>query len=141
MRAFASCLFLALAATLAPVPGAAQSTVYAVTYGTRDLGTWTTMTLGRNATGTYDGTTFDSSKGPGFATVTLTRALTAADRTALWPSLTERNVRLVVRQMRGAKLAGTIACSVATPSDSAANGDPGKGTYALTFACKAISIS
>lgn len=132
---------------LVVVPGvplfarAGPSQVYQVTYGGRDLGAWSGVAQGKSTTGSYDGTSFESSGGPGFATVTLTRLLTAADRQSLWSSLPSGNGSLVVREMRGGATVSVMTCPKAMPDTFDASGNPGQATETLVFACTAIATA
>ncbi|MBV8153482.1 MAG: hypothetical protein JOY98_03625 [Candidatus Eremiobacteraeota bacterium] len=112
---------------------AAAPSSYHVTYGGKDLGTWDTMAQGKSASGTYDGATFDSNTGPGFATITLTRPLDPKDRASLFKSLPAPDGPLAVTAAAGK----TLTCAKSLVSDFHSNGDPPSGTETIVFACAA----
>lgn len=114
---------------------------YRVTYGAKDLGMWSTLAIGKNASGTYDGTNFDATSGPGFRTVALSRSLTATNRRGLWSSLPAPNVTLVVRASKNGKILSATTCPKAQASDFSSSGDPGSGSEVITFACTSVSTT
>jgi hypothetical protein len=117
---------------------AASPKTYTLTYGPKDLGTWDTLVLGKSKSGLYDGASFDSSNGPGFATVQLTRPLRAVDRQSLYSSLPPANGQLVVRTSQDGTTDLVTTCPKSTISDFGSTGDPGTGTEEITFACTSI---
>jgi len=112
---------------------------YHVVYNTKDLGTWNTLAQAKSTAGTYDGTSFDSSNGPGFPTLVLTRPLSAADRSSLFGSLPPANGPLTITSLKDGKPAGVTSCQKTTVANFDSQGDPGTGTETITFACTAIA--
>jgi len=118
-----------------------EKVTFSVKYGTLNLGTWDSYASGWSKTGLYDGASFDSSDGPGFATVTLTRPANAADQKGLYHSLTPNHMRLVVEARKESVIVSTVTCEKALPADFEINGDLGSAPEVLTFACTKISTT
>jgi hypothetical protein len=116
----------------------AESVTYSVKYGTVNVGTWTHYAGGHSKTGTYGGTSFNSSgDGTGFPIVTLVRPANADDGKNLFATLRPPNVRLVIQAHRGRVPVSTIACEQSTPDDFGIEGK----TETLTFACTLVAVS
>lgn len=134
-------LYAALALLAATAVPAAARTVnpiaYHVVYHGKDLGTWNTLALGSSKHGTYDGSMFDSTNGPGFLTIALTRAASAEDGKSLFSSLPGGNDPLVVTALRDGKPGGVTTCPKSYVDDFGID-DP-KGTETITFACTTVS--
>ncbi len=113
---------------------AAVVITYHVVYGAKDMGTWTTMEKVQQKNGTYTSTTFDSSSGPGYPTITLTRPMSTTD-TNLGASVPEPNVRLAVTTLKNGKSVSVMVCPTARVFNIGTTGDPGTGTTNVTFAC------
>jgi hypothetical protein len=142
MNARYFCVALAtLVAAPLPVGAGVAPIAYHVVYHGKDLGMWDTLTIGSSKQGAYDGTSFDSSNGPGFLTLRLTRPETGDDRTKLFPSLPGGNDPLVVTQMRNGRPNGVTTCPKSFVSDFGIQGNPGKTTEAITFACTSVSTN
>jgi len=116
-----------------------KPTAYHVVYHGKDLGTWNTLALGNSKHGTYDGSMFDSTNGPGFLTIVLTRPASTEDGKSLFSSLPAGNDPLVVTGLRDGKLNGVTMCSKSYVSDFGVD-DPSKGTETITFACTSVSV-
>jgi hypothetical protein len=116
---------------------AAPLTAYHVVYGGKDLGTWTSMTIAKQK-GTYTSTTFDSSNGAGFQTISLARTMSAGDQ-PLFASLPKPNVQLVVTTLKAGKAVSVTTCPTANAWSTGTTGDPGTGTANISFACMSIS--
>jgi hypothetical protein len=117
----------------------AQTVTFSVTYGTVKLGTWDRYVAGKSKAGLYDGATFDSSNGPGFARVSLTRAVNAADLKDLFATLTPSDQRLVVQGRKNGKVVSTTVCEKSTVSDFGPD-DRDNKLETLNFACAKITI-
>jgi hypothetical protein len=127
-----------LAATALPATARGVNPMaYHVVYHGKDLGTWDTLSLGSSKHGTYDGSMFDSSNGPGFLTIALTRPASSEDGKSLFSSLPAGNDPLVVTALRDGKPNGVTTCPKSSASDFGID-DP-KGTETITFACTAVS--
>jgi hypothetical protein len=120
------------------IAAASAATTYHVVYGPKDLGVWTTMSSATQKNGTYTLTSFDSSQGPGYPTLSFTRTMSASDQ-ALFASLPKPNVKLVVTAMKNGKAVSVTTCSVANLFSDGTQGDPGTGTTNVTFACISVS--
>jgi hypothetical protein len=133
------CAALALVvATAAPATARGVNPVtYRVVYHGKDLGTWNTLALGSSKRGTYDGSAFDSSNGPGFLTIALTRAANVEDGKSLFSSLPAGNDPLVVTALRDGKPSGVTTCPKSFVDDFGI--DDSKGTETISFACTAVS--
>jgi hypothetical protein len=133
---------LALAIAFFSSPSSASPTTgmrYVVRYGTLMLGAWGHLTLGKSKVGKYDGTSFDTGTGPGYRTLTVSRALIAADKAHLFASLNPGNVPLVVRSYKNNLPYRTLTCPKSYVSDFGTEGDPGTGTETLAFACTTVT--
>lgn len=117
---------------------ASQKVTFSVKYGTVNLGSWDHYAAGKSKAGQYDGASFDSSNGPGFATVTLARPANSVDEKNLFASLKPAHMRLVVQARKGSVVVSTVTCEKAMPSDFGVNGDPSKVPEVLVFACTKI---
>jgi hypothetical protein len=140
MRLFSVALVLAIA--LFSSPSSASPTTgmrYVVRYGTLMLGAWGHLMLGRSKAGMYDGKSFNLSTGPGYRTLTVSRALIAADKAHLFSSLGSGNVPLVVRSYKNNLPYRVLTCPKAYVSDFGTDGDPGTGTETLRFACTTVT--
>jgi hypothetical protein len=134
MRRLSISLGLAFVLLSASAPATTMSgTVsYHVAFGAQNLGTWNTMVLGKTKSGMYDGSAFDSSNGPGYPTITFTRALIAADGQGLYSSIKSgTDIVLVVQSRKNGKLVATTTCLKASPTDFAAY--PSTKLESLTF--------
>ncbi len=134
-------LYAALALLVATaVPATARGVnpvTYHVVYHGKDLGMWNTLALGSSKHGTYDGSMFDSTNGPGFLTIALTRPASAEDGTSLFSSLPAGNDPLVVTAMRDGKPGGVTTCPKSYVNDFGID-DP-KKIETITFACTGVS--
>jgi hypothetical protein len=127
-----------LAATAVPAAARGVNPVtYHVVYHGKDLGTWNTLALGTSKHGTYDGSMFDSTNGPGFLTIALTRPASAEDGKSLFSSLPAGNDPLVVTALRNGKPSGATTCPKSYVDDFGI--DDQKGIETITFACTAVS--
>jgi len=136
MRRFLTAL--ALSAFVFGVPAAVQPSekvTFSVKYGTLNLGTWDRFATGKSKVGIYDGSTFNSSDGPGFGTITLARRSNAADLKGLFATIKPPNVPLVVQARKKNVVVSTTTCEKAVPSDFGTNGAVGTAPEVLVFAC------
>lgn len=141
MRHFWIALGLLLILPCTAALGQTGAPSYQVTFGAKNLGMWNTVKQGRSKIGMYDGVSFDSSTGPGFVTVTLSRTLTDADKKGLWVAIGGDSSRLVIRTMRGGTAVLVTTCAKAIRSTLEASGDPGHAMTTLAFACTTIATT
>lgn len=142
MRRFS--IALSTLVVLASAPSFAHTkaaTTYHLVYGTKDVGTWNLLTVGRQKSGTYDGSTFDSTNGPGFPTVTLTRRSNAADLSGLFSSLSAVRGRLTVTTYTGAKATAVTTCPKAVLDSFGVPGNPRTTPETIVFACTSVSAT
>jgi len=116
----------------------AQTMTYSVKYGTVNLGAWNHYAAGKSKVGKYDGSAFDSSNGPGFPTVTLSRPSDAADLSGLFATLKPPNVPLTIQVRKKNVIVSTVTCEKAIPSDFGPGSGTGKMSEVLVFACNKI---
>ena len=133
----AFCVGVFALASQASLAATKPATTYHVVYGGKDLGAWTTMTRAKQS-GTYTSTTFDSSNGPGFQTLSFTRLMSAADQ-PMFAALPKPNVALVVTILQSGKAVSVTTCPTANAWSTGTTGDPGTGTANISFACMSIS--
>jgi hypothetical protein len=123
------------------VPLAVQSSgtgTFNVTYGTLNLGSWDHSVSGKSKTGLYDGISFNSSGGTGYATVRLTRPASNADIKGLFDTLKPPNMRLVVQARKNGAIVSTSVCEKSIVADFGTD-DKNNQIEVLTFACTKVA--
>jgi hypothetical protein len=138
MHRFSIALGLMVALGTSALAATKAATTYHVVYGPKDLGVWTSMESVRQKNGTYTSTSFDSSQGPGYPTLSFTRTMSASDQ-GLFASLPPPNVKLTVTTLQNGKAVSVTTCAVSNLFNDGTTGDPGTGTTNVTFACISVS--